>query len=316
MRIGLTASALLLAGASTVSTQTPSPPSAEGPRYDVVSIKRNQASPTGRPESPVSIQRPDGGFTRTRVPISVLIARAYSAGAPADMVGLPDWAMRELYDVSATSTLTKATAEDRTAMLKALLADRVKLAAHIEKREQPVYDLVVARADGKLGSGLTPIDADCAAKVAADRAAAEAANNAGTPPPPRPQMPDFSVPPPPCTLRTVGLALRDRQAGRPADPRRPGDLMEGEATIEILAQGLRLSTGRLVLDKTGLQGSYRIAMTFDAFASRRPPDVAAPADALPTVFTAIREQLGLELKSSKAELETLIIDHIERPTEN
>jgi uncharacterized protein (TIGR03435 family) len=166
--------------------QTPSPSPAQGPSYDVVSIKRNQASLTGRLENPTVIQRPDGGFTQTRVPIGALIARAYSSGAPADMVGLPDWAMREYYDVSATSTLAKATAEDRIAMLRAMLADRVKLAAHFEKREQPVYD----------------------------------------------------------------------------------------------------------------------------------PAVAPAPDAMPTVFIAIREQLGLELKSSRAELDTLVIDHLERPTEN
>ena len=315
MRIRLTAVTLLLtAAASSVSTQTPTP-SPQGPRYEVVSIKLNQASAAGRFENPTVIQRPDGGFTQTRVPIGSLIARAYPSGAPADMVGLPDWAMREYYDVSATSTLTNATAEDRIAMLRAMLADRVKLAAHFEKREQPVYDLVVARSDGKLGSGLTPIDADCAAKMAADRAAAQAAINAGTPPP-RPQMPDFSVPPPPCTLRTVGLALRDKQAGRPGNPLRPGDLMEGEATIETLAQALRLSTARLVVDKTGLRGSYRISMTFDGFGSRRGPEIAPAPDAMPTVFIAIREQLGLELKSSKAERDTLVIDHLERPTEN
>ena len=200
-------------------------------------------------------------------------------------------------------------------MLRAMLADRLKLAAHFEKREQQVYDLVVARSDGKLGSGLTPIDADCAAKVAADRAAAAAAINAGTPPP-RPQMPDFNVPPPACTLRTVSLGLRDRQTGRPGNPLRPGDLMEGEATMETLAQVLRLSTARLVVDKTGLRGSYRISMTFDGFGSRRGPEIAAPPDAMPTVFIAIREQLGLELKSSKAELDTLVIERLERPTEN
>ena len=308
MRTGLTAFALLVAAGAIVSTQTSQPSSAQGPAFDVVSIKRNQASAAGRFENPIMIQRPDGGFIQTRVPIAALIARAYSAGSPADMVGLPDWAIREYYDVSATSSLTKATAEDRAAMLKAMLADRVKLAAHIEKREQPVYDLVVARADGKLGSGLTAIDADCAAKVAADRTAAETALNAT--PPQRPQMPDFSVPPPPCTLRTVALALRDRERGK------QGDLMEGEATIDLLTQALRMSTGRVVLDKTGLQGSYRIAMTFDGFGSRRGPEIAPAPDAMPTVFIAIREQLGLELKSSKAERDTLIIDRIERPTEN
>ncbi len=231
------------------------------------------------------------------------------------MVGLPDWATREYYDVGATSTLAKATAEDRIAMLRAMLADRAKLAAHFEMREQAVYDLVVARSDGKLGSGLTPIDADCAAKALADHAAAEAAINAGTPPP-RPQMPDFSVPPPPCTLRAVALALRDKQAGRPFNPLRPGDLMEGEATMETLAQALRLPTARLVVDKTGLRGSYRISMTFDRSGSRRGPEIAPAPDAMPTVFIAIREQLGLELKSSKAELDTLVIDRLERPTEN
>ena len=116
MRIGLTAFALLLAaGASTVSTQTASPSPAQGPRYDVVSIKRTEASPVGQNFN--VIQRPDGGFTQARVPISALIARAYPGGAPAEMVGLPDWATREYYDVSATSTLEKATAEDRIAML-------------------------------------------------------------------------------------------------------------------------------------------------------------------------------------------------------
>jgi len=83
-----------------------------------------------------------------------------------------------------------------------------------------------------------------------------------------------------------------------------------------LAQGLRMSTGRLIVDKTGLRGSYRINMLFDMFASRRGPEVTPAPDAVPTVFTAVRERLGLKLESSKAELDTLIIDRLERPSEN
>lgn len=92
--------------------------------------------------------------------------------------------------------------------------------------------------------------------------------------------------------------------------------MEGETTMETLAQVLRMSTGRLIVDKTGLRGSYRINMLFDMMGSRRGPEVTPASDAVPTVFTAIRERLGLKLESSKAELDTVIIDRLERPTEN
>ena len=89
----------------------------------------------------------------TNVPLTTLIARAYRGLRPADMVGLPEWARNERYDVSATSTLRQATADDRVAMMRAMLENRFKLAMHFEKREQPAYDLVVALSDGKLGSG-------------------------------------------------------------------------------------------------------------------------------------------------------------------
>src|SRR6185295_5908261 len=113
-------------------------------------------------------QRPDGGLTMKNFPVGSYIARAYPPTIPAEIVGLPAWAMSERYDVIATSSLSRATAEDRIAMLRGMLADRFKLVVHFEKREQPAYDLVLARRDGKLGPGLTRVDADCDAKIAAD----------------------------------------------------------------------------------------------------------------------------------------------------
>jgi len=185
-------------GAAIVSAQS----AQGGPTFDVVSIKRNAANQAGRFENPTRIDRPDGGFTWTYIPVMTLIARAYPVGVPADFVGLPDWARREYYNVSATSTLAKATPEDRIAMLRAMLADRFKLIAHVEKREQQVYDLKLARGDGRLGPGLKPSATDCATQLEAQRAALEAAQNGGAPPPPppRPGLPDFKVPPAPCTL--------------------------------------------------------------------------------------------------------------------
>jgi uncharacterized protein (TIGR03435 family) len=281
-----------------------------GPTFDVVSIKRNTAETGGRPPLGSSInQRPDGGITMTNIPVGTLISRAYSTFAsPIDLVGLPSWAMSERYNVSATSSLSQATLEDRAAMLRAMLADRFKLVAHVEKREQQVFDLVVARGDGRLGSGIKPVDIDCA-RINAERIAQAAA---GSPPSP-PQFPDFKSPPPPCMLRTVGAPMRDRMGDGQG---RLGDLVEGETTMDSLAMALRMSTGRVVVDKTGLSGSYRITMNCDCTSARRPPEIAPPPDAPPSVFTALQEQLGLKLESSRALLDALVIDHLERPTEN
>jgi uncharacterized protein (TIGR03435 family) len=293
MNIRYSALAIVAASAG-VFAQTPS-----GPTFDVVSIKRHIPGPGRLAFSSTQNQRTDGGITMTNARISNLIYRAYPEATSTEMVGLPGWAMSERYDVSATSALTQATPSDRIAMMRAMLADRFKLVAHIEKRPHDVYDLMLARSDGKLGAGLTPIDKDCAPEIAAQRAAFEA----GGPPGPR-TFPVLNAPPPPCTLRSVG------------SPAGTGDRMEGETTMENLSEMLRMSSGRFVVDKTGLPGSYRVNMLFDLLGSRRPPQVAPPPDAPPNVFTAVREQLGLKLESSKAQRDTLIIDRLERPTEN
>jgi len=190
-------------------------------------------------------------------------------------------------------------------MLRAMLADRFKLVVHVEKREQPAYDLLLARSDGRLGPDITPTNHDCV-RIQAERAAAqEAAVNAGTPPPP-PQFPYVNASPPPCMVRMIG-----------ARPPAVGDRMDADTTIANLAQMLDgFVLRRLVVDKTGLTGSYRMTMTFDRMASLKGPEVVPAPDAPPTIFTAIREQLGLKLEPSKAIRDTLIVDHVERPTEN
>jgi uncharacterized protein (TIGR03435 family) len=304
---------LLAAATSSVFTRVSSQTLPAGPTFEVVSIKRNVTDQTaGRPVGSKVNQRPDGGFTMTNIPVGMLISRAYPFAAPIDMVGRPGWAMSERYDVSATSSLSSPTPDDRTAMLRALLADRFKLAVHVENREQPVYDLVLARRDGRLGSGLTPLDVDCAEQVAAERTAAGTARNTPTPAPP--QRPDFNAPPPPCTTRIVGAAIRDRGGDGLG---RMGDLLEGETTMDNLATTLRLAAVRVVVNRTGLPGSYRVRMNFDMRAAGQGPDVnASTTDTASSVFTAVQEQLGLKLVSSRALRETLVIDRLERPTEN
>jgi len=172
-----------------------------------------------------------------------------------------------------------------------MLADRCKLAVHFEKREHDAYELVLARKDGKLGSGLTKTDTDCS-----------------QPAPPPTSRPDMNAPPRPCTMRSIGAALRRQGAEL-------GDLLEGDAPIAILADALRLALpGRQVVDRTGLTGSYRVTLNFNMMATMRPPTATASPDDTPSVFTAIQEQLGLKLQPTRLLRDTLVIDHIERPS--
>ena len=80
--------------------------------------------------------------------------------------------------------------------------------------------------------------------------------------------------------------------------------------------------GRTVIDKTGLTGKYDISMEWTPDESQTamlPPDAPrpAPSDASgPSIFTALQEQLGLKLESGKAQVEVMVIDHVEHPSPN
>ena len=79
-------------------------------------------------------------------------------------------------------------------------------------------------------------------------------------------------------------------------------------SIAFLCASLSHSAGRLIIDKTGLTGNYEINLTW---AWNDDPNSTAPS-----LFSALEEQLGLKLESAKAPLDVVVIDHIERPTEN
>lgn len=282
--------------AMALHAQAPAVPA--GPSYDVVSIKRSPVNPGG-PTTIGVTNRPDGGITATRTPVTTLIRRAYGL----DIAEQPDWASTELFDVTATANLKGATAEERSAMLKAMLAERFNLLVHIEDREYDVYELVVAREDGRPGPGLRRIETDCVA-VLAEREAARVAALAKGLPSPLPQVGRTGALPP-CSLRSVA----DQQyAGR----------MEGQTTMDNFASALVFTTWpRQVVNKTGLPGSYEVALEFDARPMQSGPALAAPAlDSKPSIFTALQEQLGLRLVPSRITRPTVVIDRLDRPSEN
>jgi len=82
--------------------------------------------------------------------------------------------------------------------------------------------------------------------------------------------------------------------------------IEGEMPIALLLETIRSAVGRVIIDKTGLVGSYHIKLTFDLLRQGTDADI----------FTAIQEQLGLKLESANSPVDFLVIDHIERPSPN
>ena len=162
-------------------------------------------------------------------------------------------------------------------MERALLADRFKLTVHDERRDVPVYDLQLDRNDGRLGPQLKKVDVDCAAQRSRG-------NGSGAP----------------CGgFRTLG----------------PGHIQGHAVPISLLATFLELPVSRSVIESTGLQGNFDVELQYTPDRLQiRNPDAPAADPAGVSVFTALREQLGLKLESTRGSVDVLVIDHVEKPT--
>jgi uncharacterized protein (TIGR03435 family) len=123
--------------------------------FDVVSIKRV----TELRQSSGFRTLPDGSEVLSNMTIAGFVRQA-SPLKVREALGLPEWANTERFDVTVKPP-AGATEEQRRAMWGAMFADRMKLVAHIERRERTAYALVVARRDGRLGPELKPSTLDC-----------------------------------------------------------------------------------------------------------------------------------------------------------
>jgi uncharacterized protein (TIGR03435 family) len=264
--------------------------------FEVASVKQNRSG-----SQMVLMGFPPGGrFNATNVTLKQLIASAY--GTPQVLpqfriIGGPPWIDSDRFDVTAKADTDFAPTPGGPPaplfeMLRSLLADRFKLVVHNETRDLPVYDLVLARADGKLGSQMQKSAVDCVALAAARRGGA---------PPPAPAPGER----PPCGVRMS-----------------PATITGGAVTMPQLVTVLSQRVGRTVVDKTGLTGSFDIdlAWTPEQLPTGTPPPGAPPLPPIdpngPSIFTALQEQLGLKLDSTKGPVDVVVIDSVEHPTED
>jgi uncharacterized protein (TIGR03435 family) len=262
--------------------------------YDVATIKPHIDSPQG-----AGNMRAIGGMT-----IRTYISRAY--GVPLVMgidiqlensrvVGGPAWIDKDQYDIKGKpaddlrEAMDKMTREQQLEqnemMQQSLLADRFHLKVHFETREMKVLDLLPAKG----GLKITAVD----------------------PPPSGPISPPAGVKDrmPPGMTRMMfsanGLRVLD---ARSTTMTAFSNFLRGQPEIG----------GKPIVDKTGFAGNFDVkslrfagltAVQTSASSSNSDPDA-------PSLSTALEEQLGLKLVPDHAQVEVVVIDSIDRPSEN
>jgi uncharacterized protein (TIGR03435 family) len=259
------------------SAQTPRP------AFEAASVKTNKSSgPLMR------LSAPTGRLSGVNVSLRMLIRNAYLV-QDYRMSGGPAWLDTDRFDIEATAGAAVPFDQIR-AMERTLLEDRFHLKTHTETRELPVYLLSVARRDGRLGDQIRASGAECL----------PVKPPAGAPPPPPP-------PPGPAPTGT-------RQCPSILTP---GHMSGRKLAMARFATALSLFVSRDVIDRTNLSGEFDLDLSW--LPDQTPPAgvLQAPIDATaPSLFTAIQEQLGLKLESSRGPVEVLVIDGAEKPSED
>ncbi len=280
---GLIAGVLLLSSVILgVSLHGQAPSDQKPLAFEVASVKPDQSLQASESMN----LTPAGAFTATHFTLQLLIAVAYSTGGgplPSyRMTGGPSWIDGDRFDILAIMPMLGGTVRDSFAMLRTLLADRFQLVVHHEDRDLPIFVLAINASDKRLGPKLHVSTRECAAGAIPTGSTSDGA--------------------PLCALRFG-----------------PGRILAGNQTIPALAQTLSRYLLRAVVDRTELPGRYDMALEWTPSlgeglqTSADPNAPHGPADGPPLV-TAIKEQLGLRLETTRGPVDVLVIDHAEKPT--
>ena len=254
---------------------------AQQPAFEAASIRRNDSGREGGGAGP----RGDR-FLANNLPLTSLLAYAFQPPQGqllrSQIVGAPAWADSDRYDIEA-----KAAGDGRPipiaqirAMVQSLLQDRFQLKWHSEKRDLPVYHLVLLKGGPKLSQDQTP-------------------------PETRNLMIDFI---------TAGAPETPLPRGAMRMVRGPSSttLIGSAVSVSRLMLLLRGQSDRMVIDQTGFTGLFDLHLEFRPAAA----EVAAGAnDSAPSLFTAIQD-LGLKLESAKAPMDVVVVDRVQKPSGN
>jgi uncharacterized protein (TIGR03435 family) len=261
-------------------------PAAQRLAFEVASIKRTDPDDS-RPGADF-MTRPGGILIARNNEVSNFITNAYDV-PNYTVIGGPEWMRVDRYNLEARADGERSRAE-MMLMLQTLLADRFQFRMHRETRELPAYVLTVARGGAKL---TRTKDGDCVARDP-DKPT----------PPPTPLAPG-EKPRPGCGNNN----LSSRGAT-------PPNIMWTAVGIDMarVTDALAIYFRRPVVNRTGLTGSFNIKLELPPL---QPATIdGGAADAGVSVFTVLQEQLGLRVEEGRGPVNVLVVDRIERPTEN
>ena len=222
----------------------------------------------------------NGRFRTAGMHLRLLIQLAYDV-EHFQVAGGPSWVGSDRYAIEATAGGT-APLDQLRAMLKSLLADRFALTLRRETRQLPVYELVVASE----GLKIVPMkEGECIT-------------------PKSPVAMDLAKP-----VYFCG-GMRRKVVTLPPD--RADRIEAGGISMSQLLEVISEDLGRIVVDKTGFSAPFNLLLDFAPLRDREP----GPPSSAPTISTALREQLGLQLRSTTGPVDVLVIDDVARPSPN
>ena len=266
-----------VSGVMVLSAQSPAVVQTEPPlAFEVASIKPHNLDRTYR----VSFL-PGGGFTGT-LPLEWLIMIAYEVRPPERIVGEPSWVRTQYFTIEAKPS-AQASRSESLAMLRTLIEERFGLVWRKDPSGKAiVYALTMAREDKTLGPAIRQAEIECVKSGAPMRPTSDRRLQAGVPVP-------------------CGSALG-------AD----GVSAGGSMPISMLVATIQLMLGEEVVDRTGLSGNFDYFVTLPRTGQN--PGAQGPADV--SIFTAIREQLGMELQREEITRDAFVVEKVSQPTPN
>ena len=284
---------VLLSLTSAIHAQLIVPNNAETlPTFEVATVKPSSRD-LGR-SFHTHIWRNDNSYRTENTTLRDLIRDAFDAHSTAQLTGGPDTLLDSRWDINARigddeyARLGKLARDDRNRaihlMLQALLADRFALKVEIATRELPVFNLVIEKG----GSKLRPAPPETTPPPAAD---------------PQPSLPTAPVKP---HGHGVSTNISHDQGTMTATDATPADL------TAMLGRQPELDS-RMVIDKTGLTAHYDWTLQWQP---QRLTSAAPDAATGPSLFTALREQLGLKLEPSRGSVQVVVVDAVSDPTPN